>query len=159
MNEPKRAETSRVTFFDEGGKRLVLKEQTNYKVFDLAAHEVFILKNFTGIRGFPQVVRLTKGGFVMQWAGVPLTKVNKPNDLREQLARILAILISKGITHRDIRPENLVVKDGVITLIDFGWAVGENQELFGPDNIGDTFKSPHGWDDGYSMDRVIKFYE
>jgi len=42
-----------------------------------------------------------------------------------QCAEILDYLYENGIVHRDIRPENLVVSKGRVYLLDFGWAIYE----------------------------------
>ena len=43
---------------------------------------------------------------------------------------LLTVLRDKGITHRDIRPENIIVRQNKPVLIDFGWAVSGNNPIF-----------------------------
>lgn len=112
---------------------------------------------------FPRLCELTpyddrKKCVTMEKLDAKLTKDNLPKNWKQQLQDILAILQEEEIIHRDIRPENLMLKNGVIKLIDFGWAVFKDEPLFGPDCIGDNYKSQEGWDDEYSMLKTMEYY-
>ena len=58
-----------------------------------------------------------------QYCGEPLGPHTSVKDEERQVERILNTLNKKGVTHRDVRPGNIMVKDGIMTLIDFEWAV------------------------------------
>jgi serine/threonine protein kinase len=49
---------------------------------------------------------------------------------------ILEALQMKGLTHRDIREENILVRNDVPVLIDFGWAVSDTRPYFTPFGLG-----------------------
>lgn len=71
--------------------------------------------------------------------------------------RLLGELKRKGIIHRDIRPDNLLVRDGKPVLIDFGWAVSEAQPYFTPQWLGGSERPPDGsFCDVYSMGKVLE---
>lgn len=58
----------------------------------------------------------------MRNCGVPLTRENAPRDARVQMLGILASLKTHGIQHNDIAERQLLVREGVISLCDWGWA-------------------------------------
>src|SRR5207244_925917 len=50
-------------------------------------------------------------------------------DLVVQLCRVLAYVHNRGVVHRDIKPNNVLVqRDGIVKLLDFG-LVGTGNEL------------------------------
>jgi len=106
---------------------------------------------------FPKLKKDVDGHtFIMNYCGIPLTREHLPRNYRRQIKEILAELERAKIVHRDIRPLNLLVKDGIIKLIDFGWAVrsgDENDEY--PKKLGSNFKAKGGFDDKYSLEKSI----
>lgn len=79
-------------------------------------------------------------------------------DITEQLLSILAILEKQGITHRDIHAENIVITpEDKLYLLDFGWAISENQPYFTPDGLPDGPRLPDGsFSDIYSCGKLIE---
>lgn len=141
----------------EGGK--IVKTQVDYNEYELIRNEYEILARVSSPH-FPDVYEYEDKKIIMEDCGEPIL-TNLPPDWREQLIQILRDLQTCEVTHRDIKLDNLMVKDGVIHLIDFGWAkfIHETDELEVPSCLGFPNRPSYGFDDSYSMNRVIKQIE
>jgi hypothetical protein len=137
----------------------IKKTQVSYGKYNLTDNEYRILSAVSSIH-FPKVLSHEKDSIGMEDCGVPLTVDNLPVDWKAQLVQILLALKAEGIEHRDIRPDNLMVKDGIIKLIDFGWArLKTDPEDRPPTCLGYPYKPTYGFDDNYSMKMIIKQLE
>ncbi len=71
---------------------------------------------------------------------------------------ILMDLKAKGITHRNICRENILVRDGKPVLLDFGWAISDQDPYFSPPGLGGYERPPDNhFSDVYSMGRVFAY--
>lgn len=140
----------------EGG--FVIKKQTGWKGYKLEENEKNILSKIKS-RHFPSVEE-SEEGLKIEDCGSRLKLKNLPEDWRDQLKFIIQELKHFGIIHRDIKPDNLMVKDGFIKLIDFGWARFEkDKEDSPPSCLGYPYKPSYGFDDNFSMKKIIKEFE
>jgi len=146
--------TSTVT--KENGK--IIKRQTSYKKFDLLENEYRILNGMSSIH-FPKCSKLDDA-IEIEDCGNDITVDNMPDNFREQMLEILTELKAYNVEHRDIKPDNFMIKDGIIKLIDFGWARLTTDK---PDNppscLGYPYRPSWGIDDNFSMKKVIKQFE
>jgi hypothetical protein len=70
---------------------------------------------------------------------------------------VLEGLRAAGIRHRDIRPSNIIVRDGAPVLIDFGWAQTDDDPFITPPGLGASSRPPDGtFCDVYSMGCVFE---
>jgi len=137
----------------------VEKQQTCYKEYSLIENEERML-NLVNNAHFPKVISRDGDSIRIEHCGEPLTATNLPTDWKEQLAEILEALTLFGVVHRDIRLDNLMVRDNIIKLLDFGWArLKDEVDGKHPDLLGYPNKCPLGFNDGYSMNMVIRSLE
>jgi predicted Ser/Thr protein kinase len=120
--------------------------------------EVGWLRELADCEAFPKVLKVRKHKFVMTFCGDPIAADTIPPDWREQMEHILEVLERHGCCHNDVTPTNLLVLDGRIHLIDFGWAThrGEAVPDGWPKLLGGYYRRPEEFDDRYSFSAVMK---
>ena len=133
------------------------KTQSSFKNYKLTENEARMLRDLTNIH-FPRLLEEGVDYIDIEDCGEMLSPHNLPEDWQTQLREIILELSNSNILHRDIRLENLMAKDGTIKLIDFGWAKFKDEEepVKPPDLLGYPNKAPWGYDDSYSMGKIIK---
>lgn len=134
----------------------IFKRQTGYSAYNLIQNEWNVLSQIHSSH-FPKVYSIKGGVLEIEDCGISILKAI-PENWREQLDEILEDLELSGIIHRDIRLDNLLVKDGVVKLIDFGWAkrIGVVEENEPPSCLGFPNKPSDGWSDSFSIRSVSK---
>ena len=136
----------------------VIKKQYNYMERDLIANEIRVLSR-CGSSHFPKVINSGKDNIELEDCEQDLNVDNLPEDWKKQFVEIIDDLRKHNIQHRDIRPENLMVKDGVIKLIDFGWARFEDDPDDNPPScLGKPYKASYGFDDNFSLSKIMREY-
>ena len=86
--------------------------------------EVEYLKILSGLPHFPKLVFIDYKNCAIytEYAGVIIINDVVPIDWKKQLKEIIKTLNEKGIYQNDFYINNLLVYNGNLTLIDFGWA-------------------------------------
>jgi len=140
----------------EGGK--IIKEQNSYTDFNLGDNEERIL-NIVNSKHFPKVYGKEDNRIIIEDCGERLNIDNIPDNWYSQLKQILRDLKMFHVEHRDITPNNLMVKDGIIKLIDFGWSKLKDENDNPPACLGYPYKPTWGFDDNFSMRKIIKELE
>lgn len=109
------------------------------------------LECLRALKCVPQVVSTDTHSIVMNYQGFP-TRWIPESDLRE----IVEDLKRNRITHRDIRPTNVLWNGTHIVLIDFSFAtIGDELTNFHYD-LGGSYKCPYGFNDEYSLRKIQK---
>lgn len=69
---------------------------------------------------------------------------NVPSDWLLQMLEILEVMSHIGVRHNDIKPHDILVRDGRLYLIDFGWATSICEKIpeSWPEGLGGIFRSP-----------------
>lgn len=134
----------------------VIKKQTSYKEYDLITNEARILEKCNS-QHFPTLYKHDAEDIKIEDCGDELTVDNLPVDWDVQLIEIMQDLKKYNIKHNDIKLDNLMVKNNVIKLIDFGWSSLEGEDVSHfPQCLGLPNRLSSGLNDNYSMGCVIK---
>ena len=97
-----------------------------------------------------------------EYVGEKINKYNIPIDWEKQRDEIISILEKHNCRHNDIKPDEIIVYDGKIKLIDFGWANELNKPNPNnwPEGLGCKFrcnKENSKFNDKCSFDKSIYF--
>jgi hypothetical protein len=97
-----------------------------------------------------------------EYVGEKINKYNIPVDWEKQRDEIISILEKHNCRHNDIKPDEIIVYDGKIKLIDFGWANELNKPNPNnwPEGLGCKFrcnKENSKFNDKCSFDKSIYF--
>ena len=97
-----------------------------------------------------------------EYVGEKINKYNIPIDWEKQRDEIISILEKYNCRHNDIKPDEIIVYDGKIKLIDFGWANELNKPNPNnwPEGLGCKFrcnKENSKFNDKCSFDKSIYF--
>ncbi len=148
------------------------KDAMTYKQtsFDLAEREARILSQLASDY-FPRIVdvrsetdyslitfkKIQGQNIWKASSGINSSVVELYNFIQHCL-NMLTELKDKGITHRNIRRENILVQEGKPVLLDFGWAVSEQDPYFSPAGLGGYESDPGGrFSDVYSMGKIFEY--
>ena len=101
----------------------------NYDPKYLIAREKMFLEILDGIIA-PKLIAYGDDWIEMEFAGEKISKKNLPSDWQTQIENIASFLNKFDIIHRDIKEENILVKNNKIYLIDFGWSVFRNEDYY-----------------------------
>jgi tRNA A-37 threonylcarbamoyl transferase component Bud32 len=94
--------------------------------------EIDFLRKLDGVPHFPDLVAVDEESIYITDCGQQFTSEQLAtldlDNVEEQLEKILDLLEDVGIRHRDITVNNLMWKDGVLYLVDFGWSIWGTEE-------------------------------
>lgn len=105
-------------------KARVVKRVTEALDADVFGRELFWLKRLSGVPRFPQLLAYdpVTATFLLSFCGDQLTLENLPDDAEAQMTAILAALDAIDCRVEDVMRRNILVRDGVLHLCDFGWS-------------------------------------
>jgi len=148
-------------------KDAIIYKQTS---FDLAEREARFLSRLES-NYFPKPIDVRSEGntsvitfqkIQAQNLKTALSEINSSvetlHDFIQHCLTILVDLKEKGITHRNICRDTILVKDGKPILLDFNWAISEQEPYFSPSGLGGYERPPDGhFSDVYSMGKLLEY--
>ena len=93
--------------------------------------EIMFLSMLAGKPHFPRLLGFDNTSITIEHCGFQIERGGDVTLLADQLTEILDLLEDAHIQHRDITRHNLLLKDGTVYLIDFGWSIWK-WEKFSP---------------------------
>ncbi len=124
----------------------------------LLQREAVFLMRLDG-RHAPRLLASGDDWIEMEHCGTELSADNLPADWRAQSAEIAAFLAEAGIIHRDIKPGNILVKEGQLYVIDFGWAIWANEDPYlSPRELSKDLSSDLVYDNGAALNWLLSQY-
>lgn len=112
-------------------------------------NEIRALTKLKKYKEFPTIINVGKNWFDMDLLGHNKSLVKYDYY---QLKKIISILDSENIIHRDINPRNLLINNENIYLIDFEWAITDG-------NFDGPSKLPEGLGRGFYSSKLRNNYE
>ena len=116
---------------------------------ELKRRSSMFMRMLGGYQHFPSFISENDDSITMPWCG-PRTSHISGND-RDIIIGVLKLY---GITHRDIRPDNLLFNGKNTVLIDFAFAIRPGELSQTSHDLGKPYKCPHGFNDDYSIRKV-----
>lgn len=148
--------TSSVEIRDDVVIKTVLERYHEHKIFE---NEIKWLKVFKDTNHFPVLLSFDSSlkEIRIKYAGVPISRFNMPEDTLDQLVEITRSLKENNCSHNDITESEILVKDGNITLCDFGWASNIGKLPYKmPKRLGRKYKNTGNFDDEYALSKIFE---
>lgn len=123
-------------------------------------NEIKWLKIFENIPFIPKIKSYDEELLTieMSYVGISLSKNNIPDNWYSQCINILDTLKQNNCSHNDIKPEDILVLNQKLYLVDFGWATNLNEAIPNnwPTTIGGNYRfTPTQFNDSYSLFKSI----
>lgn len=106
-------------------KQFIKKRVTKYLDHNCYEREIHVLKllNHHNFDWCPKFIQSNDDlSFIMSYCGERMNKKNKPKNYKEQMQKILNDMKSINLKHNDIKSAEVLVHEGNIYIVDFGWA-------------------------------------
>lgn len=88
---------------------------------ELVDREVYWLTALKDTGFVPKLFKVEEVSLYLEYIGPVLSEINIPKNAESQLLQILLTLNEYNCLYNDWKPENILVKDKKLYLIDFGW--------------------------------------
>jgi len=155
--------TSIIYYLDEGFRITNADTSTfvkkvihgKYRHYDFVNKEVFWLQKLKSFSRVPNVISFNDDTIIMDYMGSEITKTIVPFDWELQIRYIIDTLEQLGVSHNDIKIEEILVKDNKINIIDFQHATSTREEFEELRKQGKVTVEPYVQDDFNSLYSII----
>mgnify|MGYP001604824344 CR=1 FL=1 len=139
---------------DTGEQRgcVVKTFQAHQYATELKQRSAMFLRRLDPSPYFPRFIEEGENSITMSWEGPRATFIPE-TDMQGILRRLRD---SGGITHRDIRPDNLLYNGANTVLVDFAMATFPGEVTNTSHDLGGEYRWPHGFNDEYSLLKSIQ---
>ena len=131
----------------------VVKKTYLFQFEWMVSREAKFLTQLNQYKCFPKLIAVGKNYIDMTYCG---NRINSVKEYTEQSKNILSILKKEKITHRDVNPKNLLILNGVLYLIDWGWSLFDGEKdtpIKPPVQLGGGNYKYGVWDDALAMSK------
>ena len=140
---------------------IVVKRVTEWLEYGVFEREVYWLQQLADVPFVPKLIQFDEETktIVTEFAGERLTRDNLPADWDMQVRTIILTLRAFDCAHNDIKPSELLVLNGKLSLCDFAWATnyGAPHPAHWPPALGEEFalKRRSSLNDSFAIMRSV----
>ena len=113
-------------YFKDKNNKYFLKIPIKYTKYDILKREVFILKKLQKYKHFPRLVKYSDYYIITEYIGDTISKDTIPENIFSQINKINNIFKKENIIHADIKNSEMLIKNNILYIIDFGWSKFNN---------------------------------
>ena len=107
----------------DDNKKYFMKIPIYYNEYDIIKREIYILKILLKYnKHFPKLIYYNDFLIITEYIGDIIKKETIPIDILFQINDINNILKKENIIHSDIKLDEMLIKDNILYIVDFGWA-------------------------------------
>ncbi len=150
--------------YNAGGKCFFVKMKSENSIrFESKALNYISLKDSSRINFYPKIIHSNTSDFNYNiYENIEADKIGRKSFglfFLSQIEEILIFLKNNQIIHRDIRPHNILIREGKILLLDFEHCVVKGESI-GDDPMLNRHYSPSLsiWDDAFSFKSIVEKY-
>lgn len=155
-NKVVKSVTSRVTITGN----TVVKKIIAFAQHNILQREIYWL-TFLNKKGYSWVPKLISSNIAqktitLDYRGERINKQNAPSDWLAQIETILTDLKQEGLYHNDIKDGDILVLNGKLTLVDYGWMSLGVDDFTCNKTLPNTKKPAHVFHDDKAIERLRK---
>jgi len=108
---------------------IVLKAINSFNEHGIFLRELNWLSKLQSTGITPKLIRVDASTIITRYVGEPVSQDNLPANWEHQAEQILSALSDHQCSHNDIKCDNIMVLEGRLSLVDFGWSTQMNEPI------------------------------